>query len=124
VGDGGGVMLLGIMLIKHVHSMSARSLPCLVTKRSRVRSFVDATSDTFGQDPLVNNDELRELAAKRVKTMTEIDKENDVSMGPRVSSDVMDSNMVDRGNEAEIRQNLEGIDQWFIQEFGQYVDFI
>jgi ATP-dependent DNA helicase HFM1/MER3 len=98
--------------------------------RPRAGPFVDTNSDVFVTPGSklrpafsMGDGEPSEPLPKRIKTSTIAEKEKDHSMSLTPLADASDIEMVGQSDEQEAKQRREDIDQWFMQEFGQYVEF-
>lgn len=100
-------------------------------KRPHVGPFIDTSSELFVTPgstlrrprPSMVEDESGEPSRKKMKTASVADKENDLYSNPTPLTDQTEVEMGGQDEEHDAKVKREDIDAWFIQEFGQYVEF-
>lgn len=66
---------------------------------------------------------FEESSRKRVKTTDVTSNDNDFQVDPTPLTDRSDVAMLGQDEKQEAKVKREEIDAWFMQEFGQYVEF-
>lgn len=100
-------------------------------KRPREVPFIDASSALFvtpgstlrRPGSSMDDDEFGVPSRKKVKITNVADKENELSLDPTPLTEYSDAEMAGKNEEHDAKAKREEIDAWFMQEFGQYVEF-
>lgn len=110
---------------------SIQAPPSPAYKHHRVGPFIDTSSDLLVTPGSTlrrpkcstDGDEFGGPSRKKMKIANIAGKENEIPVEPTALTDHADTEMAVQNEEQDAKVKREEVDEWFMQEFGQYVDF-